>query len=103
MRCWYVVDQPPEIEALQSLGIVIEQKNVSNVIANNDKAKILGCFADYMKGMRYRIRTIDRYTECLRIFFDYCQSENYLEIDNNNIADFNKNYILAKRLRKIIV
>ena len=98
MRCWYVVEQPQKIEALQNLGITIEQKKLSNLVANNDKAKILDSFADYMKGMRYSARTIDSYTECLRIFFNYCQSKNYLEIDNSDIADFNKNYILAKKL-----
>ena len=35
MRCWHIADQPQKITALKNLGIKIEQKNVSNTIAND--------------------------------------------------------------------
>ena len=49
MKCWYVADQPQKVTALQNIGIKIEQKNVSNTIANDVNSKLLIQFSDYMK------------------------------------------------------
>ena len=98
MRCWYIADQPQKITALQSLGIAVEQKKVTNVIANDGNAELLERFADYMKEMRYSKSTINSYVECLRIFFNFYPSKHYLEIDNNDVALFNRDYILKQQL-----
>lgn len=98
MRCWYVADQPQKITALQNIGISIEHKNVSNVIANDGNAELLTRFSDYMKGIRYSEKTISRYVECLRIFLNFHSAKHYSEIDNNDILAFNRDYILAKKL-----
>ena len=98
MRCWYVADQPQKITALQNLGIAIEQKKVTNIIASDGNAALLERFSDYMKEMRYSKSTINTYVECLRIFFNFCPSKHYLEIDNNDIALFNRDYILNQKL-----
>ena len=97
MRCWYVADQPQKIVALQNLGIKIEQKNVSDSIANDVNARLLIRFFDYMKTKRYSARTINSYVECLRIFLNYHSSKHYLEIDNNDVAAFNRDYILKQK------
>ena len=98
MRCWYIADQPQKIEALQNIGIRIEQKSVQHAILNDTNYRLLGRFSDYMKIRRYSSNTINSYTECLRIFFNYYSSKHYLEIDNNDIDSFNKNYILKQKL-----
>jgi len=98
MRCWYVADLPQKITALQSLGIAIAQKNIPNVIANDDNAELLERFSDYMKGMRYSTNTVVSYVECMRIFFNFHPSKHYLEIDNNDVSLFNRDYILKQKL-----
>ena len=98
MRCRYVADQPQKITALQNLGIAIEQKKVTNIIASDCNAALLERFSDYMKEMRYSKSTINTYVECLRIFFNFYRSKHYLEIDNNDIALFNRDYILNQKL-----
>lgn len=99
MRCWYVADQPQKITALQNLGIKVEKKNVSNTIAKDDNADILERFSDYMKPMRYSEKTITRYVECLRIFLNFCKPKHYLNIDNIDVAIFNRDYILKQKLQ----
>ena len=98
MRCWYVADQPQKITALQNIGIAIEQKKATNVIANDGNAELLERFSDYMKEMRYSKSTINSYVECLRIFFNFYPSKHYPDIDNNDVALFNKDYILKQKL-----
>ena len=98
LSCWYVADQPQKITALQNIGIQIEQKNVSNTIANDVNAELLIQFSDYMKDRRYSINTISSYVECVRIFLNYHSQKHYLEIDNNDVALFNRDYILNQKL-----
>jgi Site-specific recombinase XerD len=98
MKCWYVADQPQKITALQNIGIRIEQKNVSNTIANDVNSKLLIQFSDYMKARRYSTNTIGSYVECVRIFLNYHSQKHYLEIDNNDVALFNRDYILKQKL-----
>ena len=97
MRCWFVADQPQKITALQNMGIVIEQKSVSNIIANDDNSELLERFSDYMKEKRYSLNTANSYVECLRIFFNFHSSKHFLEIDNHDIALFNRDYILKQK------
>ena len=98
MRCWYVADQPQKITALQNIGVKIEQKNVPDVIANDNNSELLVRFSNYMKTKRYSARTINSYVECLKIFLNYHSSKHYLEIDNNDVAVFNRDYILKQKL-----
>ena len=98
MSCWYVADQPQKITALQNIGIKIEQKNASKTITNDVNSKLLILFSDYMKTRRYSENTINSYVECLRIFFNYHSKKHYLEIDNNDVTFFNRDYILKQKL-----
>ena len=98
MHCWYIADQPQNIAALRNLGIAVEQKKVTEIIVNDGNAELLERFSDYMKGMRYSANTVNSYLECLRIFFNFYRSKHYLEIDNNDIILFNRDYILKQEL-----
>ena len=98
MKCWYVADQPQKVTALQNIGIKIEQKNVSNTIANDVNSELLICFSDYMKTKRYSANTINSYIECVRIFLNYHSQKHYIEIDNNDVNLFNRDYILKQKL-----
>ncbi len=105
MHCWYVPNIPLCVKALSDFGIQIpdelslekEIKPTGNKRKEESKSLLLR-FASYMKEQRYSERTIEAYTECLQIFFNYCNSKSYLEINNKDIDDFNKNYILKRRL-----
>jgi integrase/recombinase XerD len=50
-----------------------------------------------MKERRYSERTIEHYIERLRIFFNFC-GKNFLEITNEDVDNFNQNYILKNNL-----
>ena len=62
------------------------------------KAEFLILFSDYMRAMRYSTNTISSYAECLRIFLNYHGQKHYLDIDNNDVALFNRDYILKQKL-----
>ncbi len=59
---------------------------------------LLTRFANYMRERRYSPRTIDAYTECLRIFFDYHSGKDFLEINNDDVSRFNQHYIIERKL-----
>ena len=98
MRCWYVLDLPQKISALQNLGVVIEQKTLTPIVLNDNNSDILKRFSDYMKTQRYSQNTIRSYVECLRIFMNFHHSKHYLEIDNDDVLRFNRDYILKHNL-----
>ena len=98
LKCWYIADQPQKITALQNIGIKIEQKDVSNTVTNDANSELLIHFSDYMKTRRYSDNTINSYVECLRIFLNYHSQKHYLEIDNNDVTLFNRDYILKQKL-----
>ena len=98
MSCWYIADLPQKITALQNIGINVEQKSITNAIANNAYSELLIRFSDYMKARRYSSNTINSYVECMRIFLNFYSQKHYLEIDNKDVDYFNRNYILKKKL-----
>ena len=98
LSCWYVADQRQKITALQNIGIKVEQKEVSNTVANDANAELLIRFSDYMKARRYSINTINSYIDCLKIFLNYHSLKHYLEIDNDDVTLFNSDYILKQKL-----
>ena len=98
MNCWYIADQPQKITALQNLGIKIEHRSESNATVKDENSELLIRFSDFMKAKRYSENTINSYVECLRIFFNYHNKKHYLEIDNNDVTLFNRDYILKQKL-----
>jgi integrase/recombinase XerD len=58
---------------------------------------ILTRFDGYLRQQRYSRRTISSYLERLRVFFLFCQKD-VLEIDNDDVDNFNQNYILENKL-----
>ena len=40
---------------------------------------------------------LSSYVECVRIFLNYHSQKHYLEIDNNDVALFNRDYILKQK------
>ena len=98
MSCWYIADLPQKITALQNIGINVEQKSITNAIANNAYSELLIRFSEYMKARRYSSNSINSYVECMRLFLNFHSQKHYLEIDNKDVDYFNRNYILKKKL-----
>ncbi len=106
MNCWWIPDTPESIEVLTEMGIndIMIGRDVNTAIGKqskihrNEQKDLLIRFSNYMKERRYSPRTIEGYTECLRIFFDFLNWKDILEIDNQDVNDFNRNYILARKL-----
>ncbi len=102
MRCWYLPDTPLSLQALARLGIelpkVTGQAPVNSTLPTDGRHAMFARFTDYMEERRYSQRTIEGYTECLRIFFNFLGWKNFLEIDNNDVAQFMQEYILARKL-----
>jgi len=71
---------------------------VSDSTINDGNSDLLVRFSDYMKAKRYSINTINSYVDCMRIFLNYHSQKHYLEIDNNDIILFNRDYILKQKL-----
>jgi len=80
----------------------IEQINKSGVLnleplSEERKAKLLQ-FERWMLSKRYSENTIKTYREAMRVFLRYTQSKSLETIENQDIIDFNNNYILASNL-----
>jgi integrase/recombinase XerD len=65
--------------------------------ANHGVESLLLRFSNYMKERRYSERSIEHYTKRLRIFFNFCKKD-FLEITNEDVDNFNQNYILKNKL-----
>ncbi|QCX52247.1 site-specific integrase [Elizabethkingia sp. JS20170427COW] len=58
----------------------------------------INSFVDWLKSKRYSANTIKTYTECIYVFFGYFSQKHFSEIDNDDIIQFNNQYILEKKL-----
>ncbi len=98
MRCWYVPYSNEQLRLLKQAGI--GQDDLSNVDEKPivDNTDLIMRFSNYMKEKRYSPRTVDAYTECLRIFLNYYAGKNILEIDNEDLSNFNQYYIIERKL-----
>jgi integrase/recombinase XerD len=104
MHCWHIPDTPQSVEVLrEKFGNVISDNVISDIqppkYANytSEYEPLLLRFSNYMKERRYSERTIEHYTERLRIFFCFCR-KNFMEITNEDVDHFNQNYILKNKL-----
>ncbi len=80
---------------------IVKKTDISSVTQNeiNEKVKseILK-FKYWMRQKRYSESTIDTYSEALAIFFGYYCNKKTDEISNDDIIQFNIDYILKKKL-----
>jgi integrase/recombinase XerD len=104
MHCWHIPDTPQSIKVLgEKFGNVISDDTISDMRqpkhtnCTSEYDPLLLRFSNYMKERRYSERTIEHYTERLRIFFNFCNKD-FLEINNEDVDNFNHNYILRNNL-----
>ncbi len=99
MKSWYIPNSPYKMTALKMLGIELKDEEVpSPTVIDTKITTLLERFSNYMKEKRYSPRTIEAYSECLQIFFNYHAEKNILEIDNADLSNFNRQYIIERKL-----
>ena len=65
---------------------------------NGDKLAAIEKFSTYLCTKRYSSSTIKTYTESLSTFFLFYNDKETSKINNNDVINFQNNYILAKKL-----
>jgi integrase/recombinase XerD len=115
MHCWHIPDTSQSAKTLrEKIDIEVSRANDTPVPAkaetqtslppppavsrtNNETESLLLRFSNYLKERRYSERTIEHYIKRLRIFFNF-SNKNFLEITNEDVDNFNQNYILKNKL-----
>jgi integrase/recombinase XerD len=75
--------------------VVINKTQISPYTEEYSNAILL--FKKWMQQKRYSENTVEVYTDCLHVFFNWVQQP-ILEIDNSHVFLFNDQYILKKQL-----
>ena len=68
------------------------------VTINREKVKEIEVFETYLNTKRYSCNTVKTYTEALSTFFLFYNDKETSKINNNDVINFQNNYILAKKL-----
>jgi len=100
MRCWIISDNE---EHRKILGIPLTDHIQLYLDAGNDRIakevlKGLENLANYMRIRRYSETTIRSYIKALGVFYAYFPNKQIEEITNEDVAEFNRKYIMLKNL-----
>jgi integrase/recombinase XerD len=119
--CWYVPEtqdivshiykmlQPEAIVDYSGMpavngAIVLNHQRHAKVIQvglpvlQESHAKAARSFEDWMRARRYSDNTVSTYGDALRIFLRYFHGHDLVDISNEDLVEFNNQYILAKKL-----
>lgn len=87
MRCWHVPDTSEN-----RIRFKIENKIQQDF--NNVKLEKIELFKQWMKSRRYSENTTKTYSEAIKVYLYYFREKALEDINNQDIIDFNNNYIL---------
>jgi integrase/recombinase XerD len=93
LKAWHVPDND-----VYRTKFGIEIKTPSYYLPTNELGEKILHFSDWLKQKRYSPNTINSYNKVLLVFFGYFKTKDILEITNNDVFEFNKNYIIEKKL-----
>jgi hypothetical protein len=99
LKCWHILDNRHHrnILGLQELDNI--KTKLSNIESLNQKTvQQLRTLIDWMRSKRYSESSIESYLHVLEIFFLHEQPKLPQDITNNDVIDFNSEYILRKKL-----
>lgn len=65
-------------------------------VLSTSLAKEISMFEDWMRNKRYSESTVKTYCDAVSIFLRFLGNKPVIEIDNNDLEKFNKEYILAR-------
>lgn len=107
MKCWHV---PYSDETFLGLEALVQQNQITipelkelkeerkyrffDKKPPEDSNKLIENFAEYMRIQRYSKKTQQTYIEAMKTFLGYFRQKSALEITENDIIEFNLNYIL---------
>jgi integrase/recombinase XerD len=88
---------PPGVSvAMQPVPKKISEKDLLPALNENHKTEVQN-FVKYLRSKRYSDSTISTYSEALRIFFRFFNSKPTFEITNDDLVDFNNEYIIKNK------
>ena len=119
-KCWYITNTPAHLKEIYRIyrGIayinsdeLFKTKAVPAVtpalaapaklslplLTDDDKRSKLLKFKYWMKQRRYSDNTVKTYTDALHVFFRYYQAKPLHKIKNDDLVQFNNEYILANK------
>lgn len=93
LNAWHL---PDTVAYRIRFGLV--KKQSLDYIPDTELQNHLTDFTDWMKQKRYSSNTIETYSKTLIVFFCYFKHRQPLSINNADVFNFNKQYILQKKL-----
>ncbi|MFN3446619.1 MAG: site-specific tyrosine recombinase/integron integrase [Bacteroidia bacterium] len=99
LKAWHITDNETHRNACNLTPVNAH----TNAIKNNLKIstqtqELLNKYTNWMEVKRYSKSTIESYTNALLVFFSYHHLKNVDQITNQDVMDFNSQYILKKNL-----
>jgi len=99
LKCWLIIDcvSHRKLLGLQPKDCLIEMIIHDKKMTEENK-QLLIKLKEYMQSIRYSDSTIRSYIQSLRILLSYFHPKNLVDIDNNDVNEFNREIILKKQL-----
>ena len=91
LGCWCV---PDTIENRMYFEVLPDAVRVPN----HEALQYLEQYRRYLQSKRYSARTVSTYCDAMRVFFIYFRERSVLELSNDDVIQFNNDYILAQKL-----
>jgi integrase/recombinase XerD len=91
LRLWHIPDTP---ENRVRFKIETQEEQALNLIKNEK----IALFKKWLRSKRYSENTLKTYSDAIKTFLYYFKHKTIEEIDNQDIIDFNNDYILRKKL-----
>lgn len=89
--CWHV---PDTFENRMYFNVAPDPVRLPNVEAQH----YLERYKRYLQSKRYSASTVSTYFDAMRVFFTYFREKSVLAITNDDVIQFNNDYILAQKL-----
>jgi len=99
LKRWLVNDNT-QVRHLLGMEQYDRVRDIANSCCNlnAEQKAALNRLIDYMRNYRYSESTIRSYVQTLSVFFEYYPNEPLQSISNEHLIDFNRDYVLRKKL-----
>ncbi len=99
LKRWLVNDNT-QVRHLLGMEQYDRVRDIANSCGNlnAEQKAALNRLIDYMRNYRYSESTIRSYVQTLSVFFEYYPNEPLQSISNEHLIDFNRDYVLRKKL-----
>jgi integrase/recombinase XerD len=99
LKAWHIAAN----DTHRKMCLLPSNDSNSNAINNNQQIseptkELLSKYTNWMEVKRYSPNTIESYTNALLVFFSYHHKKEVTQITNQDVMEFNTQYILKKKL-----